>query len=193
MYLPDSELLIVWCLGTWPDSFPFHHDSYRDFLLCCTRRTIPSTSALHLLLDALEHSAAIAVQLESDLPPARPSAGPPGAPPDPSLTQADRFLLVFRVCFCLAPFEIGYDVGGKAAASKPHANSGERPPVVSWKKDGQRVGKDDLALCSLTSLAASMIPYCRGKREHNVFFKKQMATMYLISWVAFCWNVLYVL
>lgn len=34
-----------------------------------------------------------------------------------SLTQADRFLLVFRVCFCLAPFEIGYDVGGKAAAA----------------------------------------------------------------------------
>lgn len=37
----------------------------------------------------------------------------------PSLTQADRFLLVFRVCFCLAPFEIGYDVGGKAPASEP--------------------------------------------------------------------------
>lgn len=37
----------------------------------------------------------------------------------PSLTQADRFLLVFRVCFCLAPFEIGYDVGGRAPASEP--------------------------------------------------------------------------
>lgn len=37
----------------------------------------------------------------------------------PSLTQADRFLLVFRVCSCLAPFEIGYDVGGKAPASEP--------------------------------------------------------------------------
>lgn len=34
-----------------------------------TQRTVPSTLALHLLLDALEHSAAVAVQLESDLPP----------------------------------------------------------------------------------------------------------------------------
>ncbi|KAG3258208.1 hypothetical protein H1C71_027943 [Ictidomys tridecemlineatus] len=60
-----------------------------------------------------------------------------------SLTQADRFLLVFRVCFCLAPFEIGYDVGGKAATSQPHAKSGQQQPVVSWKMDGQRVGKED--------------------------------------------------
>lgn len=68
-------------------------------------------------------------------------AGPPGAPLDPSLTQADRFLLVFRVCFCLAPFEIGYDVGGKAAASKPHTKCAQQQPVVSWKMDGQRVGR----------------------------------------------------
>lgn len=119
-------------------------------------------------LDAPEPSAAAAGRLESDSPPARSRAGPPGAPLDPSLTQADRFLLVFRVCFCLAPFEIGYDVGGKAAASKPHANPGEQAPVVSWT-DGQRVGKDDLALFSLTSLTAFMMPYCRGKRELNVF------------------------
>lgn len=67
---------------------------------------------------------------------------PPGAPLDPSLTQADRFLLVFRVCFCLAPFEIGYDVGGKAAASKPQTKSALQQPVVSWKMDGQRVGTE---------------------------------------------------
>lgn len=62
-------------------------------------------------------------------------AGPPGAPLDPSLTQADRFLLVFRVCFCLAPFEIGYDVGGKAAAAKPHAKSAQQQPV-GFLEDG---------------------------------------------------------
>lgn len=67
----------------------------------------------------------------------------PGSTTGPSLTQADRFLLVFRVCFCLAPFEIGYDVGGKAAASKSHAKSGQQQPVVSWKMDGQRMGKED--------------------------------------------------
>ncbi|XP_034866331.1 uncharacterized protein LOC118014266 [Mirounga leonina] len=88
-------------------------------------------------LDAPEPSAAAAGRLESDSPPARPRAGPPGAPLDPSLTQADRFLLVFRVCFCLAPFEIGYDVGGQAAASKPRANRGEQAPVVSRRTDGQ--------------------------------------------------------
>lgn len=119
--------------------------------------------------DAPERSAAVALQLESDLPPARLSAGPPGAPTDPSLTQADRFLLVFRVCFCLAPFEIGYDVGGKAAAPKPRAGSGEPPPAVSWRMDGQRARKNDRAPFPLTSLTAFMIPCCRGKREPNVF------------------------
>lgn len=67
---------------------------------------------------------------DADLPPARQRGRTPGRPLDPSLTQADRFLLVFRVCFCLAPFEIGYDVGGKAAASKPR-------PALAWKMDGQ--------------------------------------------------------
>lgn len=95
--------------------------------------------------------------------------GTPGAPTDPSLTQADRFLLVFRVCFCLAPFEIGYDVGGKAAAPKPRAGSGEPPPAVSWRTHGQRVRKDHRAPFPLTSLTAFMIPYCRSKREPNVF------------------------
>lgn len=42
----------------------------------------------------------------------------------PSLTQADRSLLVFRVAICLAPPEIGYDVGGNAAASKLRAHGG---------------------------------------------------------------------
>lgn len=84
------------------------------------------------LLDALEQTGHLHCQ----------GAGSPGAPLDPSLTQADRFLLVFRVCFCLAPFEIGYDVGGKAAASKPQTKSALQQPVVSWKMDGQRVGKE---------------------------------------------------
>lgn len=60
-----------------------------------------------------------AVQLKSDLPLACRYS--PGDATGPSLTQADRFLLVFRVCFCLAPFEIGYDVGGKAATATPRA------------------------------------------------------------------------
>lgn len=89
------------------------------------------TSTVHPLLYALEHTGHLHCQ----------GAGPPGAPLDPSLTQADRFLLVFRVCFCLAPFEIGYDVGGKAAASKPHTKCAQQQPVVSWKMDGQRVGR----------------------------------------------------
>lgn len=65
----------------------------------------------------------------------------PGPPLEPSLTQADRFLLVFRVCFCLAPFEIGYDVGGKAAASKPRATSAQPRPVLAWKMDGRGAGE----------------------------------------------------
>lgn len=142
----------------------------------CAWRTVPSPSALHPLLEAPEHPAALAVRLESDLPPARSSAGPPGAPLDPSLTQADRFLLVFRVCFCLAPFEIGYDVGGKAAASKPHAKSGEQQPLFSWKtwSPGRRMGRAwgrTIMLFSLTSFTALMIPYCGGKRELNAVLK----------------------
>lgn len=62
----------------------------------------------------------VAAQL-SDLSPAHRCS--PGSATGPSLTQADRFLLVFRVCFCLAPFEIGYDVGGKAATSTPRATA----------------------------------------------------------------------
>lgn len=66
---------------------------------------------------SVEHSVLVAAQLKSDqhLPWDSDLKNTTG----PSLTQADRFLLVFRVCFCLAPFEIGYDVGGKAPASEP--------------------------------------------------------------------------
>lgn len=114
----------------------------------CTRRTVASPSALSACSQVLERSAACATQLVFDLPPARSGCRTPGASPDPSLTQADRFLLVFRVCFCLAPFEIGYDVGGKAAASKPHAKSAQPQPVVSRKMDGQRVEKEGLTFSS---------------------------------------------
>nr|XP_014338791.1 PREDICTED: uncharacterized protein LOC106701616 [Bos mutus] len=41
----------------------------------------------------------------------------------------------------LTPFEIGYDVGGKAAASRSRAKSGQQQPVASWKMDGQREGE----------------------------------------------------
>lgn len=94
----------------------------------------------------------------------RQRGGTPGAPLDPSLTQADRFLLVFRVCFCLAPFEIGYDVGGKAAASKPRATCLSLSPCVPGRGMGRERGREGARLFLLTSVPAFVTLSCRGRR-----------------------------
>lgn len=96
-------------------------------------------SALSARSRALGHSAALAAR-QTQTCHLHGRGQDPGPPLEPSLTQADRFLLVFRVCFCLAPFEIGYDVGGKAAASKPRATSAQPRPVLAWKMDGRGAG-----------------------------------------------------
>lgn len=119
-------------------------------------------SALPACSQALGHRAARLTQTGHLR--ARRRGGAPGAPPDPSLTQADRFLLVFRVCFCLAPFEIGYDVGGKAAASKPRATSAQPQPVLAWKTDGQGAGAGWARCVLLTSVPAFATLSCRGRR-----------------------------
>lgn len=118
----------------------------------CARRPVCAHHTVHPLLYALEHTGHLHCR----------GAGPPGAPLDPSLTQADRFLLVFRVCFCLAPFEIGYDVGGKAAASKPHTKGAQQQLWFPGRWMGREwEGRPHLFL---TSFTAFVILYCRGRR-----------------------------
>lgn len=95
-------------------------------------------------------------------------AGPHRAPLDPSLTQADRFLLVFRVCFCLAPFEIGYDVGGKAAASRPHAKSGQRS--LWLLEDGWAERREGRARFFLLTSLTTSTGLCAGVIDHGMAF-----------------------
>lgn len=131
------------------------------------------TPHCHPLLYALEHTGHLHCQ----------GAGPPGAPLDPSLTQADRFLLVFRVCFCLAPFEIGYDVGGKAAASKPHTTCAQQQPVVPWKMDGQRVGRKVTLLPNFFHCVCDTL---LQRQEIIQWILKNKSLQYLRFSVAFC-------
>lgn len=105
-------LIIQWCFGCW---------LYQGRGECSIPGGLlhPHQYCLPVPGRCLEYSVVVAAQLTSDLSLVCREVQTLKTTTGPSLTQADRFLLVFRVCFCLAPFEIGYDVGGKAPASEP--------------------------------------------------------------------------